>query len=59
MTHNLSSKSQKFHIDSFIFATSDWYDGESDNSQIMRHGYGKHISANQQCSYRIRIKCME
>ncbi|CAF3946508.1 unnamed protein product [Rotaria sp. Silwood2] len=63
MTNSLSSKSQtshltmtpyKLHKDSFVFANGDRYDGEyiiTDAGQIMRHGHGKYISANQQCTY--------
>jgi hypothetical protein len=63
MTGSLSSKSQtslftmtpdKRHLDSFIFANGDRYDGEymvANDGQIMRHGYGKHISADQQFIY--------
>jgi hypothetical protein len=63
MTDSLSSKSQislvtmspyKLQTESFIFANGDQYDGEyivTDEGQIMRHGYGKHISANQQVIY--------
>jgi hypothetical protein len=62
-TDSLSSKSQtslftiihdKSNLESFIFANGDRYDGEymiNDDGQIMRHGYGKHISANQQIMY--------
>jgi len=63
MTDSLSTKSQtslftmssdKLHIDSFIFPNGDRYDGEYimiDNNQIIRHGYGKYISVNQQFIY--------
>jgi len=64
MTNSLISKSQtssfltmsadKHHIESFIFANGDQYDGEyivTDKGQIIRHGYGKYISTNQQSIY--------
>jgi hypothetical protein len=63
MTDSLSSKSQtslftmspyKLHTDSFIFANGDQYYGEyivTDEGHIMRHGYGKHVNANQQVIY--------
>src|ERR1700728_4104747 len=63
MTDILSSISQislstispeKSNIDLFIFPNGDQYNGEYiviDNDQIMRHGYGKHISVNQQIIY--------
>jgi hypothetical protein len=44
----------KLQIDSFIFANGDRYDGEykiTDEGNIIRHGYGKHISANQEFIY--------
>jgi hypothetical protein len=63
MADSLSSKSQtslvtmslyNIYIDSFIFANGDRYNGEytvTNDGQIMRHGYGKHISANQEFIY--------
>ncbi|CAF0763023.1 unnamed protein product [Rotaria sordida] len=57
-SHHTSSfvptNSSKHHSNSFMFANGDQYDGEyilTDEGQIMRHGHGKHTSADQQLIY--------
>jgi hypothetical protein len=50
----LTSNSVKHRSDSFIFPNSDRYEGEfivTDEGQIMRHGHGKHTSADEQLIY--------
>jgi hypothetical protein len=49
-----TTNSSKHRSDSFIFSNGDHYDGEyivTDEGQIMRHGHGKHTSADQQLIY--------
>ncbi|CAF4967839.1 unnamed protein product, partial [Rotaria sp. Silwood1] len=50
----VATNSSKHRSNSFMFANGDRYDGEyilTDEGQIMRHGHGKHISADQQLIY--------
>jgi hypothetical protein len=50
----ITPNSTKNRSDSFIFPNGDRYDGEyivMDEGQIMRHGHGKHTSADQQLIY--------
>jgi hypothetical protein len=49
-----ANTSTKLRSDSFIFANNDQYTGEyivTDDGQMMRHGHGKHTSADQQLIY--------
>ncbi|CAF2396261.1 unnamed protein product [Rotaria sp. Silwood2] len=50
----VATNSSKHRSNLFMFANGDRYDGEyilTDEDQIMRHGHGKHISADQQLIY--------
>jgi hypothetical protein len=50
----VTTSPSKLRSDSFMFANGDRYDGEyvaTDEGQIMRHGHGKHTSADQQLIY--------
>jgi hypothetical protein len=50
----ITTNSSKHRSNSFIFPNGDRYDGEyivTDEGQIMRHGHGKHISADEQLIY--------
>jgi hypothetical protein len=50
----VTTNSPKRRSDSFIFPNGDQYNGEyivTDEGQIMRHGHGKHISADEQLIY--------
>ena len=53
-TSFLQMTSSKQRSNSFIFANGDQYDGDyiiADEAHIMRHGQGKHTSADQQLIY--------
>jgi hypothetical protein len=53
-TSFVTTNSAKHRSDSFIFPNGDRYDGEyivTDEGQMMRHGHGKHTSADEQLMY--------
>ena len=48
------SNSAKIRKDAFIFSNGDRYEGEyvvTDEGQLVRHGHGKHINADEQLIY--------
>ena len=53
-TSFVATNSSKHRSDSFIFPNGERYDGEyilTEEGQMMRHGHGKHTSADQQLIY--------